>query len=403
MSILRRLGGKDGAEIERLIGNVAPHFLNEVEKVENKILSVVPQRLLPSKLRDPISSLTPKDRVSHDKDIYPIYNYYKHVKMIADRTFNKSIYKRIGEDDGVKLSDPLSDAIDRLLDPFLSKMVINLPPDASKALRNFNNVWEDPVNGSLKAIGDYMPEINSFINKRYGTENGVAELVGNVAGVDSNIIQEMADMADPRHLLHSPKVPKKIEWGKDQKFTVFEGRKSVEGIEVWNSSLWDIEMESYNYNGFGPPDPPYVNGTKFLPITSFEFMDSNLTPFSVELYGGSAIMIPESINFQKSLRINVLDTLKNGHREWKKYMSDYKSYMVNDYKVMQYKNCCTKITLHMFDTSTREIYRRSYLGILMTPDTSFSGSGFGNEEFSIEYSIVGELSEGQYVNIWRST
>ena len=76
--------------------------------------------------------------------------------------------------------------------------------------------------------------------------------------------------------------------------------------------------------------------------------------------------------------------------------------MVNDYKVRPYKNCCTKITIHMYNTAMRRIHYKTYLGILMTPDTSFSGSSFGNEEYTIEYAIVGELGLTNARNFWET-
>ena len=422
MSILRRIGGADGKEIDRTLGLLFPKFKKEVEKAEDKVLGLIPNKLLPRALRNPEGELKYKERLEVDDNIYPIINYAIFKKYRTSSQYMKhlkgGVIKRIGDDDGIL--DPMSelgDKIDKLLDPFLKKLIIKLPPDASKALRNANNIIEDPVKGTLNAIGEYKDEIAKAADwtlKKFGYDGGVQQLAGTaskeIAAHEST--DAIAKAIEPEGKYYKGKGEEGQAGSQDWKnipgFITYNGYHTVKGLEMWTSNLWDIEMESFKYGGYGPPDPPYTGGgNNFIPVTSFEFNDTNLSPMAIELFGGSSILIPEQENFQKSIRINVLDSLQDiggGRRErvWKKYCMDYKKYMVSDFKVMPYKNCCTKITLHMFDTSMRRIHRKSYLGILMTPDTSFSGSSFGHEEYTLEFAIVGEqnLSSSRY--FWDS-
>lgn len=416
MSILRRIGGADGREIDRSMGLLFPKLKKEIEKVEDKVLGLVPNQLLPRALRNPEGELKYKERLEVDDNIYPIINYVLFKKYRTSSQYMKhlknDVIKRIGDDDGISPLDELGNQIDKLLDPLLKKLIIKLPPDASKALRNVNNIIEDPIKGTLNAIGEYKDELSKAADwtlKKFGYEGGVKGLMGTaskeIAANEST--DAIAKALDPEGVFYVGKGEEGQAGSQDWKnipgFLTYDGYHSVRGTELWTSNLWDIEMEPFIYDGWGPPAPPYTEGgNHFVPVTSFEFMDTNLSPMAIELFGGSSILIPEQENFQKSLRINVLDVLQNvgGRRErvWKKYCMDYKKYMVTDYKVMPYKNCCTKITIHMFDTGMRRIHRKSYLGILMTPDTSFSGSNFGHEEYTLEFAIVGEqnLSSSKY-------
>lgn len=414
MSILSRIGG---GEIDRFIGLAFPKVKRGIEDVENEIRRVIPSELLPRALRNPSASLQEvKERTEIDPNIYPIINYAIHNTLRRARSFHTGVIKRIGDDNGASLLDDPANAVDKLIDPLLSKINIKLPPDATKALRNLNNIIEDPVSGTLNAIGEYQAELTRATDwalKKFGYEGGVQGLMGaaqeEVAKNESlsrmldNVSDVLPEEVQKLNPWKQSRDTNKGEWINYPGFTTFKGYNSVKGLEVWTSNLWDIEIEPYYHNGSGPPPPPYSqNGNNFLPITSFEFMDSSLNPMAVELFGGSSILIPESENFQRSIRLNVLDVLQNGERVWKKYFSDYKKHMVNDYKVRPYKNCCTKITIHMYNTSMRRIHYKTYLGILMTPDTSFSGSSFGNEEYTIEYAIVGELGLTNARNFWET-
>ena len=156
MSILSRIGG---GEIDRFIGLAFPKVKRGIEDVENEIRRVIPSELLPRALRNPSASLQTTERTEIDPNIYPIINYAIHNTLRRARSFHTGVIKRIGDDNGQSLLDDPANAIDKLIDPLLSKINIKLPPDATKALRNLNNIIEDPVSGTLNAIGEYQAEL----------------------------------------------------------------------------------------------------------------------------------------------------------------------------------------------------------------------------------------------------
>lgn len=346
----------------------------------------------------------------NDGKVDSIHNYLKYVKGDSLKSFRDGVYPLYMD------MNAGTGIIDLFLPPGM-KTLIRLPPAANKALRNLNNILEDPKKGIINAVGEYQTEIiqagkwaSKKISKLFGSkgdpeldktplENPIDEKKYTIIGT------EQAKIAEIKSVHRDENEMAKLLAMYEKGFPIFQGRKSVEGIELWSSHLWDIKMEPYQHTkGPRPPAPP-VRTNGFIPATSFEFMDSNLVPYSLELYGGSSILIPESINFQRSLRITVLDTLRyygksSGRREWRDWMAAYKKYLVSDYKVRPYKNSCMKITVYMLDTDSKVIYMRSYLGILMTPETGFSGSGFGNEEYTLDFSIVGEIQIGSEDNIW---
>ena len=178
MSILSRIGG---GEIDRFIGLAFPKVKKGIEDVEDEIRRVVPSELLPRALRNPSKSLEVKERTEIDPNIYPIINYAIHNTLRRARSFHTGVIKRIGDDNGASLLDDPANAIDKLIDPLLSKINIKLPPEANKALRNLNNIIEDPAKGTLNAIGEYQAELTrapDWALKKFGYEGGIQGLTG---------------------------------------------------------------------------------------------------------------------------------------------------------------------------------------------------------------------------------
>lgn len=391
------------------------------------------------------NNTNPNQKLNDSDNIYPILDYFNAVKLDSLNSFHRGVTPVYADQNlGTNL-------IESLWPGSRGKSLIRLPPEANKALRNLNNIIEDPTKGIINAIGEYQTEILKGVDWsakkiKQWRDNRLAKkeiaklkdqpITPITAGlkkldVDSNGIYDSPDnsmedflksyeeyqdkMSEPfRNKDDNDPVTGDAKKSKNRReipryigeYPTFKGYKSVQGIEVWNSYLWDIKMTPHrpgNSPHIHPPSPP-ANSNGFIPVTSFELSDSSITPFSVELFGGSSFMIPENESFQRSIRMNVLDVLRyqsgKGRRVWKEWMAEYKKHMVEDYKVTPYKNCCMEITIYILDTRSAVVYSRTYLGILMTPETSASGSGFGNEEYTLDFSIVGEVTDDNNVNLW---
>ena len=108
-------------------------------------------------IQDKTSSLynntNPNQKLNDSDNIYPILDYFNAVKLDSLNSFHRGVTPVYAD------QNLGSNLIESLWPGSRGKSLIRLPPEANKALRNLNNIIEDPTKGIINAIGEYQTEI----------------------------------------------------------------------------------------------------------------------------------------------------------------------------------------------------------------------------------------------------
>jgi hypothetical protein len=162
-------------------------------------------------------------------------------------------------------------------------------------------------------------------------------------------------------------------------------------LELGPSHIWDIQIEPYSHNGGKMPPKLEYEKISFLPASTFTLTDNATSSESLDMFVGSSINIPTNVKLEKSLSITLYEDSTYSVKNW---LGKYKSFMFDDYRVMPYKNSCSKITIWILDYSKNALYIKRYYGYPINIDMSITGEESASPmSIPLEFAIVGEESD----------
>lgn len=164
---------------------------------------------------------------------------------------------------------------------------------------------------------------------------------------------------------------------------------NLQRMEYGLQHLWDIEITPYNHKGKQPPSfkHKYIN---ILPVTNWALSETATLTDTMEMFGGSSITIPTTEVINKRFDCTMIEDRSFSVKSW---LSAYKSYMFNNFKVRPYKDCCCRIRLQLLDYERKAIYIGTYLGYPIDIEMSLEGEdSAGVITRNVSFAIVGEIN-----------
>lgn len=196
--------------------------------------------------------------------------------------------------------------------------------------------------------------------------------------------------------------------------------RSIRNLTLRSQDLWDVSIRPYHYKGIPnlaiPPIndatsrqltlssnefrnsvlPSYVHAEVFndyVPIIEFDVDYKSQVMKQFDLVHGSLLTIPESMKYDASMNLSIVDT---ANKRWRRWLKDWSDALYNEKTniAVPYKNSCLLVDVIQYREDWKLLSKMSYLCTLSNYQQKTVGASTpGVDIIEVELSIVGRLVE----------
>ena len=179
------------------------------------------------------------------------------------------------------------------------------------------------------------------------------------------------------------------------------GYKSVSGLSIGTSHLWDVKISNYfhegKYKSFAPPVPvvcPVANAEydNYVPVLAYTIDDYATKSTDVELENDSKIEVVIGLQRNNTLTLTFLE---DDNYTWTRYFDWYLTniYDRNTHTIAPYKQSCLKIEIAVYNTKNHIHFYYKLLCIPISFGKRIEGTSDIGEfgDVTINFSIVGDI------------